>query len=175
LSSNDIARLYRLEARSMTGFFVARTHDPEVAVDLVGETFAMVVRDRDEFRGAGDTAALAWIYAIARNLLAGWYRRGAIELRALKRLGIERPDLDPVEHDRLIELGGLAAERQRVAQRLLELPEQQRAAVQLRVVDERPYAEVGHTLGISEQTARARVSRGLRALAAQLSEVPSHG
>ncbi len=159
----------------MTGYFVARTHDPEVAVDLVAETFAMVVRDRRTFRGDGDEAALAWTYAIARNLLAGWYRRGAIELRAMQRLGIERPELDAVEHERLIELGGLQQERQRVAQRLAELPEQQRAAVRLRVVDERPYADLADALGISEQTARARVSRGLRTLAAQLSEVPSHG
>jgi DNA-directed RNA polymerase specialized sigma24 family protein len=33
------------------------------------------------------------------------------------------------------------------------------------VIDERPYAEVARTLGISEQTARARVSRALRRLA----------
>jgi RNA polymerase sigma-70 factor (ECF subfamily) len=38
--------------------------------------------------------------------------------------------------------------------------------VRLRVVDELGYAAIASRLGISEQTARARVSRGLRALAA---------
>jgi RNA polymerase sigma-70 factor (ECF subfamily) len=36
----------------------------------------------------------------------------------------------------------------------------------MRVLDECSYEELSRALGISEQTARARVSRGLRALAA---------
>jgi RNA polymerase sigma-70 factor (ECF subfamily) len=35
----------------------------------------------------------------------------------------------------------------------------------MRIVDELPYEEIAEELGISEQTVRARVSRGLRALA----------
>ena len=34
----------------------------------------------------------------------------------------------------------------------------------MRVVDDLPYEEVARRLGVSEPTARARVSRGLRAL-----------
>ena len=48
------------------------------------------------------------------------------------------------------------------------LPEEQRRAVELRVVDEHGYDDVAGVLGVSEQTARARVSRGLRALVAAL-------
>ena len=40
----------------------------------------------------------------------------------------------------------------------------QREAIQLRVVDERGYGAVSEVLEISEPAARARVSRGLRAL-----------
>jgi len=47
---------------------------------------------------------------------------------------------------------------------LERLSADQREALQLRVIDERPYDEVAGELGISEQAARARVSRGLRAL-----------
>jgi RNA polymerase sigma-70 factor (ECF subfamily) len=57
---------------------------------------------------------------------------------------------------------------------LEELPGDQREAIRLRVVDERPYDEVAAVLGINEATARARVSRGLRALAASLAEEGSH-
>lgn len=159
----------------MTGFLVARTHDPELALDLVAETFAMVVRDRRQFRGSDDESAIAWIYAITRNLLAGWYRRGAIELSAMKRIGLERPEVEPAELERLIELGGLAAERERVARRLQELPDDQRAALRLRVIEERCYEEVARGLGISEQAARARVSRALRTLAVRVSEEVASG
>ena len=41
----------------------------------------------------------------------------------------------------------------------------QRDALHLRVIEERSYEEIALQLGISQQTVRARVSRGLRALA----------
>jgi RNA polymerase sigma-70 factor (ECF subfamily) len=43
--------------------------------------------------------------------------------------------------------------------------------VRLRVVDELPYPDVAARLGISEQAARARVSRALRALAGALDDL----
>src|SRR3954463_3524824 len=81
LSSDDIARHYRKEARRMFGFFVRRTHDPEVALDLVAETFAAAIRDRAQFGGRSDEAAVAWLYGIGRNLLG-----------AARRVGRRRPD-----------------------------------------------------------------------------------
>ncbi len=51
---------------------------------------------------------------------------------------------------------------------LEKLSEDQRRAIQLRIVQEKPYPEVARELGTSEPTARARVSRGLRALAIAL-------
>ena len=51
---------------------------------------------------------------------------------------------------------------------LARLIDDQRDALRLRVVEERSYPEVADALGVSEQTARARVSRGLRALARAL-------
>jgi len=165
----------------MVGFFVRRTHDPEAALDLVAETFASVVRDQRQFLGRGDDAARAWVYAIAHNLLNGWYRHGAVERRAMTRLGIQRPEVGDLELERLVELGGLVQARARVANELRALPADQRRAVELRVVGERPYDEVARELNVSEQTARARVSRGLRALARAMgdpvavSEVGGHG
>ena len=97
------------------------------------------------------------------------------------RLGIERPELGEEEYERLVELGGLAEARLRVARELSLLPDDQRLAVELRVVGERSYEEIARALGVSQQAVRARVSRGLRALAAVLddpalvAEVGAHG
>lgn len=175
LTADDVTVLYRDHARRLTGFFVRRTHDPDAAVDLVAETFAMAVRDRGKFRGDPEEAAVAWLYSIAGNLLNGWYRQGFVERRAMSRLGIERPELEDVERERIIELGGLAQERERAAAILRSLPEPQRDAIKLRVIEERSYDEVARALGISQQTARARVSRGLRALATSMTEAAAHG
>ena len=54
------------------------------------------------------------------------------------------------------------------ARSLRRLSNAQRRALELRIVQERPYSEVASALGISELAARTRVSRGLKALSAAL-------
>ena len=69
-----------------------------------------------------------------------------------------------MEYDRIEELAASRELREQVAEALAGLPSEQREVLRLRVVQERSYRELATTLGISEQTARARVSRALRAL-----------
>jgi len=60
---------------------------------------------------------------------------------------------------------------QDIAEQLLQgLPSGQRAAVRARVLDERDYAEIAASVGLSEHVIRKRVSRGLSALRTQLSK-----
>lgn len=156
-------------------FLARRTYDPEAAVDLVAETFAAAFEGRASFRGETDDEQAGWLYGIARNQLGSWYRRGDVERRAIRRLGVDvRPPTDE-EHDRIEDLAELAELRARVAELLDELPEDARAAVRLRVVEERSYPEAAEALGVSEQVVRARVSRALRALGARLEAVGSGG
>jgi RNA polymerase sigma factor (sigma-70 family) len=181
LDADEIADLYRRHARPMLTFFARRTHDPEIAVDLVAETFAAAIQDRHQFRGSSDGEAAGWLFAIARHQLSAWYRRGDVERRAMDRLRIERRELEDAEYERIVELAGLKAQRERVADSLSRLSGTLRAAVRLRVIEELSYAEVAVALAISEQTARARVSRGLRELADELADpeeaegLPAHG
>ena len=170
LSAADIDELYRGHAERLLAFLGRRTLDPEAAVDLLAETFAVAVRDRRSFRGRTRDEAVGWLFGIARHQLSGWYRRGAVERRAMQRLGIERRKLTEVEFERIVDLAGLDALRGRVAREVGALDGAAREALRLRVVEERPYAEVAAALGVSEQTARARVSRALRRLADRLTK-----
>ncbi|MBE2317933.1 RNA polymerase sigma factor [Solirubrobacter sp. CPCC 204708] len=168
MDADDIGRLYGLHARGLVAFFARRTFDPQVASELMAETFAAAVADRRAFRGSGDDAAAGWLYGIARHQLSGWYRRAAVERRMLGKLGLEPPVLSDVEYERVEELAGLAELRARVAALVGDLPPESREALRLRVLEERPYPEVAAALGIAEPAARARVSRALRGLAAEL-------
>jgi len=164
LSNDDVERLYRGHAAAVLGFFVRRVLLPEVAVDLMAETFAQAYRDRRRFRGGGDEEAVAWIFGIARHVLSAYLRRGAAERRALQRLGVEIRALSDSEYDGIEELAGLGDLAECVRDGFAGLDDAQREVVRLRVLEERSYQEVARELGVSEQTARARVSRALRVL-----------
>lgn len=166
LTPDVIAALYDRHGPQLLRFLARRTLEPEVAVDLLAETFARVVADRARFRGRTDDEAVGWIYAIARNQLTDHQRRGRVEREAVLRLGIRSRPLDEHEHERVERLIDLRAIRDEVAAALEALPEAHREVLRLRVLDERGYPELAAAIGTSEQTARARVSRALRALGA---------
>jgi RNA polymerase sigma factor (sigma-70 family) len=152
----------------LLAFLVRRVFDPEVAIDLVSETFAKALERRRQFRGEATEQEQAWLFAIARTELSHYWRSGQTERTAMARYAIMTPTLSPEETDRIEELAGLSALDGRLTNALLELPLDQRRALELRVVEERSYAEVAELLGIAETAARARVSRGLRSLAAAM-------
>jgi RNA polymerase sigma-70 factor (ECF subfamily) len=164
LTNDDIARLYGMHAESLLAYFARRTLQAETAVDLMAETFAAAFEDRSEFRGQGEDQALAWIYGIAHHQLASYFRRGEVERRALQRMDVQIRPLRDHEHDEIERLAGLSDLREQIEDGLASLGDDQREALRLRVLEDLAYPEVARALGITEQTARARVSRGLVAL-----------
>ena len=161
----DVDALYQRHRDALLVFLVRRTADTEVALDLWAETFAQAVASRRRYRGTTEAEAAGWLYAIAKRQLALYYRRGKAEQRALQRLGLERPPANPELIEEIEHRAGLDDVRRELGEALAQLSEPVRDAVQLRIVDELPYADVARSLQISEQAARARVSRGLAALA----------
>ena len=158
------AEAYDRHARSILIFLARRTCDPETALDLTAETFAQAFASRRRFRGTTDEEAAAWFFAIARNVLSRYVRRGTAERRALTRLGVEVPSLEPEDLARVVELAGLDDLRGAVSRELDALSDEHREALQLRVVEQLPSDDVARRLAITEPAARARVSRGLRTI-----------
>ena len=158
------AAFYRRHARPVAGFFAARTRDPEAAADLTAETFAAALEGLRRFDPARGPAG-AWLYGIAHHQLSRWQRRRRVDERARRRMGMERLALDDAELERIGELAGREASAVRVW--VDQLPADQRAAVQARVLDDRDYDEMAATAGTTPAAARQRVSRGLSALRAR--------
>ena len=155
--------LYDRLAEDLLAYFYRRVMDPEVAADLLAETFAVAFERRGRFRDRG-TPGAAWVYGIAAKELSHWYRRKAVELRAVQRLGMTLPALDDESIARIEALVDGDAQRTAVAAALDGLPEGERAAVELRVVEELGYGEIAARLRCSEGAARTRVHRGLARL-----------
>jgi RNA polymerase sigma-70 factor (ECF subfamily) len=112
-----------------------------------------------------------WLYGIGRHLLSRYFRTGAVDAKARRRLGMPDRGISDSDYERIEELIDFEQVGRAIASAFTLLSEEQREALTLRVVEGRPYAEVAEQLSCTEQTARARVSRGLRRLARVL-DVP---
>jgi RNA polymerase sigma-70 factor, ECF subfamily len=137
------------------------------ASDLTAETFARAWLGRSRFRDERDGSVLPWLLGIASNVLADTVRRDRIETRARERLGLP---LDLASEDGFTAVEERLSPRAALAQGLGSLPQHERDALELRVVDELPYTQVAKRLAIRPAAARLRVSRALRRLALSVPE-----
>lgn len=161
---DDYTRLFRRHAQPLLLHFQRRVNDPELAAELLADTFESAIAAGHSFRGESELELSGWLWAIARNALADHFRRRESERVRRRRMGRVRPALTDREIERIEELAGIAELREAVSARLRELPSDQREAVRMRVLEELPYEQIAITGNTSAETARARVSRGLRAL-----------
>jgi RNA polymerase sigma-70 factor (ECF subfamily) len=164
LDFGDLNDLYDAHARDLLGYLARRAGDPQVGLDLLGATFLSACENRRSCRGATERERVGWLYRIAANTFVDHVRRGAAERRAIGRVRDDLRALTSTEIAVIEELAASTELEQRVVAAFGELSVEQREALWLRVVEERPYPEVSRALGLTEQAARARVSRGLRAL-----------
>jgi RNA polymerase sigma-70 factor (ECF subfamily) len=171
--ADAFADFYGAYAERVLVYFTRRVLDVDVAFDLMAETFAAALEHRFQFRGKTREQEQAWLFSIARSELSHYWRDGRVERSALARMGVPMPGISDPEIERIEDMAGLSEVAAPLRHAMASLPPEQRRALELRVVDECGYAEVAVRLGISEQTARARVSRGLRALALALRESPA--
>ncbi len=158
---------YRRHAIGVERWLQTQTPDRATAADLTAETFAQALVSLRQFRGTTDEQSVAWLFGIARNLVRRFHRRGQAELQMCRRLGI-RLDHDTDELARLEGQIDAHAEAAGLSHAVNTLPDAQRQALQLRVIDELDYRDAAALMGTSEQNARIRVSRALKALSIRL-------
>jgi RNA polymerase sigma factor (sigma-70 family) len=152
--------LYARRASAVHAWHARRI--PWAAADLTAETFAQAWLARRRFRDRREGSALPWLLGIARNVLRDSVRRDRIATAARERLGLP---LDLAAEEGFDRVENRLSPRRDLACALAELPEHERQALELRVVDELPYDEVAERLEIRPAAARLRVSRALRRLA----------
>ena len=161
---------YDRHARALLSWLCREVGNTEVAADLTAETFAQGLRSLRRFRGEAPGSGRAWLYAIARHLLARHRDAGRRETEARRKLGISIES----SYDAVDWVGEFdsAASKACIKTALEGLSDEQRAAVRLRVIEELGYDEIAARLGCTSGAARTRVSRGLRTLHAQLQGEP---
>src|SRR5207247_2338190 len=140
ISAGDAAAFdvfYVRRLAHVTGFFMRRVRDPELAFDLVAETFAAVVAGSSRFDPSRGSA-MAWLFGIAANKLRESARRGVVEAHARAQLALEPISVFDDDLERVTELAGATGESD-LFKMLGKLSEDQRNAIWSRVVEDRSY------------------------------------
>ncbi len=149
-------------------WFQRQTGSDTAALDLTAETFAQAWHAARRFRDMADGSGAPWLFGIARNLLRQYHKHNRIESAARERLGMptawaECEDYEAVD-ERMVATSLAPVLRRAVR----ALPSEQQKALELRVVQQLEYEEVAGALGCTQNAARLRVSRALRALGLKL-------
>ena len=153
--------LYERRHELVLAFLLKRTRNPEVAMDLMAETFAAALVALLDRPPAIVGSAAPWLLTIARNTMIDSYRRGRVESTARRRLALEPMQIDDSDVERVLRI---AAETDLLIALSEELPADQFDALRARVLDERGYEEIARQLACSAAVVRKRVSRAIATL-----------
>jgi RNA polymerase sigma-70 factor, ECF subfamily len=162
--------IYERYAVWMRSWFQRQTGSETAALDLTAETFAQAWRGLRRFKDMADGSAAPWLFGIARNLLRQYHKHNRIETAARNRLGLPIDWEGTEAYDAVDERIHANALKPVLQLAVKALPDDQRRALELRVVQQLGYDEISARLGCSINAARLRVSRALRALTADLRE-----
>jgi RNA polymerase sigma-70 factor, ECF subfamily len=163
-----IAEVYLTVVPGLRGYLRRRVSHGEVADDLVEQTFVELIEGCERFRGDG-RALRAWLYRAARNNLYDWRkraeRRSEHELRRRHTASMEADGAD--EPSRRFDEATLDPALEAA---LLELTEDQREVLELRLVADLPVAEVALLTDRSPGAVKLVQHRALRRLASLLAD-----
>jgi RNA polymerase sigma factor (sigma-70 family) len=153
----QLAILFERYHRALFEFLARLTGDRGAAEDLVQDVFVRVLKYRATFRD--DASFQTWLYRIARNARADYFRRRA-PFEPLGDDELERPEpgLSPV---RLLEN---ERDRARLRRALLELRDDRREIIILARYQNLKHEQIADILGIDVGAVKVRVHRAIRDL-----------
>jgi RNA polymerase sigma-70 factor (sigma-E family) len=159
-----VVRLFREEGGALVRLARLFVDDRNAAEDLVQEAFIRLARSAGRIREPDKAAA--YLRSIVLNLARDHNRRGLVSLR--HRL----PLTDEATTAGADEGLDLREDQLEVLDALRTLPRQQRNCIALRYLEELGVAEIAATLGISENSVKTHLKRGMAALQVRLGARP---
>lgn len=169
MSDVDLKGLFLKHAVTLRGYLARKVRDPQLAADLVQESF---LRLAEQTRAERIDNTQGYLYRTASNLLIDHVRQEA------------RRKTDSVPHEALAEIedemAGLEAqamaEQQRMALKraLAQLPERTQEIFRLNRIEGLTHAEVARQLGISDSSVQKHLARALAYVMQRLGDHPTN-
>lgn len=157
-----VESMYREHGRGLVHMVRLFVDDRNAAEDLVQEAFIRLARSAHKIEDPRKAAA--YLRSIVLNLARDENRRGLVSLR--HRLPLD--DTEASVEDTVV----IAEDHQQIVDALRELPSRQRDCLILRYYDELGIDDIAETLGISRNSVKSHLTRGMRALERLVSPEP---
>ena len=160
-------RIFDEHRNAVHAYFLGRVADPELARDLVQETFLRAWRRLSELAPLPADRQRAWIFTVARNLAIDSYRAGAARRAAEAALRsqaatqvttVAGPHRQAEARERLARLDTAIG----------RLPEEQRVILTMATAGELTSSQIGEALDEPARNVRSRLSQARKQLAAPL-------
>ena len=149
--------LYDRYFEAIFQFVHNRTQDEELSGDICSQVFLKAMQRLEDYTFRGVPFS-AWLYRIASNEIAQWYR----QTKKVRVVSVEASNLASMFEEVLDD--DLEAYRPLLIPALEELKEADLEIVEMRFFEQRPFKEIAELLNITESNAKVRTYRVLERL-----------
>jgi RNA polymerase sigma factor (sigma-70 family) len=153
----EFEQVYRANVGAVTAYFARRCGEPQTVADLTSETIVRAAGGFKKFDPSRGTAR-AWLFGIAAHVYAQHCAQAANGRAAAVRLASHRP-LEANEVDELAARIDDERAGRELMERCAELPELERAAIELVDLSGLTPKQAAEALGVPRGVFRMRLSR----------------
>jgi len=160
IDAQAFGMLYRHYVERIYAYHYRHTSNHQDAEDLTSKTFHRALCSIRAYREQPGASFQAWLYRIAHNLVANWYRDNSRHpVTSIENALVLHSDAPSLEHD-------VEAHESRIAllDAISKLPEERKTLIILKFVNHLSNAEIAAVLGKTEGAIKALYHRTLLGL-----------
>ena len=145
------------------------TLNREEAEDVVQDTLIKIWNSRDRWQQLDSIEAYS--LTIVRNLSLDRIKKMENQNDSLEEEKTEKPEASSNPSERMIQ-----KEKLDIVKRMIdELPEKQRCCMQLRDIEGKPYKDIAHILGITEEQVKVNIFRARQTIKQRFQQFDRYG
>lgn len=147
---DSMEQIYLEHAKTVYGFLLTRTGNPDLAEELTQETFYQAVKHVDRYEGKGSVST--WLCGIAKNLWYGYLKKQK------NQTSLSEAEEIPVDSAETELFRGW--ENLQVLRMIHRLEDPMREVIYLRLIGNLSFAQIGEIMERNENWARVTYYRG---------------
>lgn len=161
LNNDSFESLFKSHFGDLVGFVCSYVNDEEVAKDIVHDVFFVILKNKKKL----DTSypLKSYLFTLSKNYALNY-------LKHLRVVAMNEREVIDVLQNADEELDNYEQRVARLNKKLAELPDKQREVLIKCFVEGQKYKEVADGMGISVNSVKTHISRGLKFLRDELKE-----